>query len=247
MAAARVGPKTRKPRSRSASTMPSDSGSSGPTTVRSGRSASASRDHRVQVFRGPRGRSAHICAMPPLPGAQTTSVTRSTRLTAHASACSRPPEPRIKTFIAIRLVRLRSAAGMLMKVMVGNAAVVSQTHGRRNARTSSQRFQPILSRGRCRKHFSVLTRNVPQSTPWLTIRIKPYQAAGRRARGAPSSGGIYPAQPGVRAPYRGGGDPHLVALPHQSRSGSSLPAGGVRDAFTSERTALSRVIMPAPS
>src|SRR6185312_2515089 len=40
-----------------------------------------------------------IRAMPPLPGAQTTSVTRGLRWTAHASACSRPPEPRIRTFI----------------------------------------------------------------------------------------------------------------------------------------------------
>jgi hypothetical protein len=42
--------------------------------------------------------------MPPLPGAQTTSVTRGLRFTAQASACSRPPEPKIKIFMIASLL-----------------------------------------------------------------------------------------------------------------------------------------------
>src|SRR5713101_4130587 len=39
--------------------------------------------------------------IPPLPGAQMTSETRGDWRTFHASACSRPPLPRIRTFIPI--------------------------------------------------------------------------------------------------------------------------------------------------
>ena len=62
--------------------------------------------------------------MPPLPGAQTTSVTRSLRFTAQASACSRPPEPKIKTFIAASLLFL---LGRMLKGYLSKAGLGSQT------------------------------------------------------------------------------------------------------------------------
>jgi hypothetical protein len=52
------------------------------------------------------GTQRAIWLMPPLPGAQTTSVTRWLRLTAQASACSRPPEPKINTFMIASLLFL---------------------------------------------------------------------------------------------------------------------------------------------
>src|SRR5271157_398605 len=79
--------------------MPSESGSSGPTMVSPGCSASATRTIASRFFRST-GTQRAISAMPPLPGAHTTSLTRSLRFTAQASACSRPPEPNIKTFMA---------------------------------------------------------------------------------------------------------------------------------------------------
>jgi hypothetical protein len=61
------------------------------------------------------GTQRAICAMPPLPGAQTTSVTFWLRFTAQASACSRPPEPKIKTFIAASLLSLCGGCSLLLK------------------------------------------------------------------------------------------------------------------------------------
>ena len=70
-----VGPKTRSRAALKASTMPSERGSSGPTMVRPGCSASARRTMAVQSLRST-GTQRAIWAMPPLPGAQTTSETR---------------------------------------------------------------------------------------------------------------------------------------------------------------------------
>jgi len=50
------------------------------------------------------GTQRAICSMPPLPGAHTTSETRSLRFTAQASACSRPPDPKINTFMVVSLL-----------------------------------------------------------------------------------------------------------------------------------------------
>ncbi len=66
-----------------------------------------------------------IWAMPPLPGAHTTSVIRWLRFTAQASACSRPPEPRIKTFIA--QLPMAPAFARLQQAILGNRGVGSQT------------------------------------------------------------------------------------------------------------------------
>ena len=74
-AASRVGPKTRRPCSCKASTMPRERGSSGPTMVRPGCSARATLTMASRSLRST-GTQRAIWAMPPLPGAQTTSVTR---------------------------------------------------------------------------------------------------------------------------------------------------------------------------
>ena len=79
------------------------------------------------------GTQRAICAMPPLPGAQTTSVTRGLRATAQASACSRPPEPRIKTFIALPFPPYSPRPEKLWSAMgVGEVKRAKQTEGNRS-------------------------------------------------------------------------------------------------------------------
>src|SRR5229473_8520708 len=97
-AAACVGPKIFIPRRVNSSTTPSDSGSSGPTTVRSASiwwavATSVSMD---LVSPGTHVASSQI---PPLPGRQNTSDTRCDCRSFHTSACSRPPPPMTRTFI----------------------------------------------------------------------------------------------------------------------------------------------------
>ena len=77
-------------------------GSSGPTMVRSGCSTSTRRTIASTSLRLT-GRQRATCAMPPLPGAQTICEARGLRAIAQARACSRPPEPRIKTFMTANL------------------------------------------------------------------------------------------------------------------------------------------------
>ena len=82
----------------SSSTMPRESGSSGPTTVRAGCSmaTTSSIAWRLPASTGMQRAS---WAMPPLPGAQRTSVTCGDLRSAQTSACSRPPPPITRTFI----------------------------------------------------------------------------------------------------------------------------------------------------
>src|SRR5207248_11717912 len=47
------------------------------------------------------GRHLASCAMPPLPGAQTTSLTRDDCSSFQTSECSRPPPPNTRTLPAI--------------------------------------------------------------------------------------------------------------------------------------------------
>ena len=73
-AAARVGPKTARPRRWSSSTRPSESGSSGPTTVRStarrgGEVGELARSRSTAI-----GTSSASLAMPGLPGAQISDL-----------------------------------------------------------------------------------------------------------------------------------------------------------------------------
>ena len=50
------------------------------------------------------GRQVASAQMPPLPGAQITSLTRGDCCTFHASACSRPPLPMMRIFMSARRV-----------------------------------------------------------------------------------------------------------------------------------------------
>src|SRR5271165_4194263 len=98
-AAARVGPKMRRPAARNASTIPAASGPSGPTTVRPTDSA------RAKSTRSATAASATLVspgssAVPALPGATKTLATREDCAIRHASACSRPPPPTTSTFTA---------------------------------------------------------------------------------------------------------------------------------------------------
>src|SRR5215471_4592342 len=96
-AAARVGPKIRRPAARNASTIPAASGASGPTTVsptwlsRAKATSSCSPSTATLVSSG-------SSAVPALPGATNTFATRGDAAIFHASACSRPPPPMTRTF-----------------------------------------------------------------------------------------------------------------------------------------------------
>src|ERR1035438_529804 len=157
MAAARVGPKTRKPRRCMASTMPRERGSSGPTIVRSGCSMSATWTMASRSLRST-GTQRAIWAMPPLPGAHTISVTRLLRLTAQANACSRPPEPRIKTFIG---------AFLLFLVAPDAERLSEQTEVRKSTRAEvfGHCQSPILP--------------VPYTEAWGAVRADAGQVEGR--------------------------------------------------------------------
>src|SRR5258708_1628792 len=97
-AAAWVGPKTRNPRRENSSTMPTDSGSSGPTTVICGWIWWATFSISA-MLRGSPGRHVASAPMPPLPGTQKTSETREDCRSFQTSACSRPPLPMTRTFM----------------------------------------------------------------------------------------------------------------------------------------------------
>src|SRR5690606_28461826 len=102
-AGARCGPKHRRPAALNASTTPSTSGASGPMMVSatcslraSATSASMSSAATATL------RSFGSSAVPALPGATSTCVTRADCAHFHASACSRPPEPTTRTFMGWR-------------------------------------------------------------------------------------------------------------------------------------------------
>src|SRR4051812_19430968 len=107
-AGAFLGPKHFSPALSNSSTTPMTSGASGPTIVKSTCSERAS-------FTRPGTSSAATltlrtlgsCAVPALPGATRTSVTRGEEAHFQANACSRPPDPMISTRI---LVVARSGA-----------------------------------------------------------------------------------------------------------------------------------------
>ena len=96
-AAAALGPNTATPPSRSASATPDTSGTSGPITTRSIASAraSASKPSASCACTGWHGPSP---AIPGLPGAACSSVSRGLCASFQASACSRPPDPTTRTF-----------------------------------------------------------------------------------------------------------------------------------------------------
>ena len=94
------GPKQRRPSRSKASTRPATSGASGPTMVSATPSARASRVRPPMSVAGTGTlRTFGSRAVPALPGATNTSATRGEAAHFQASACSRPPEPTMRTFI----------------------------------------------------------------------------------------------------------------------------------------------------
>src|ERR1700683_338172 len=95
------GPKHASPRAVKASTTPATSGASGPMMVRSTRSAVASRSSASMSSAATLTlRTFGSLAVPALPGATSTYETRAAAAHFQARACSRPPPPTIRTFIA---------------------------------------------------------------------------------------------------------------------------------------------------
>src|SRR5437763_230392 len=92
-AAAALGPNTAIPTSRSASATPATSGASGPMTTRSMRLLPAKLSTAAGSDGSMRTQSAHL-AIPGLPGAANSLPQLGDCLRRHASASSRPPEPR---------------------------------------------------------------------------------------------------------------------------------------------------------
>src|SRR3569623_1200907 len=99
-AAARVGPKQRRPAARKESTTPFTNGISGPTMVRS---TSCARAKAVNFSTASTARATFSTlgsrAVPALPGATYTLSTRGDCAVFQARACSRPPLPMINTFM----------------------------------------------------------------------------------------------------------------------------------------------------
>ena len=97
-AAARVGPNASSPAFANASTTPRQSGTSGPTTVKSGRFSDA---HATSpsMFSADTGTFCAISAVPALPGAQKIRAAGSSLWSFHAMACSRPPLPMTRIFM----------------------------------------------------------------------------------------------------------------------------------------------------
>src|SRR5258706_6977115 len=97
-AAAFVGPKMRRPSTRSASTAPAASGASGPTTVAWMPSLFANCTRSgIAVWATLKRPSSR--AVPVLPGATYTRETLGDCARRHAMACSRPPEPMTRSFM----------------------------------------------------------------------------------------------------------------------------------------------------
>ena len=173
-AASRVGPKMRSPAARNASTIPAASGASGPTTVRPTDSRFAKAISVAMSSIGTLTRSGSR-AVPALPGATKTFPTRGDCATFQASACSRPPAPTIRTFIARSPSSEHHAAEHEDRAAVIDAAVQRRDPGRR------QRGLPVAQRG---------DRQKPPGT-----------GRRRRCRGARTSTAVYPS-PGC-TPLRG--------------------------------------------
>src|SRR5215471_16672403 len=100
-AAARLGPKALMPAAVRSSTMPAQSGASGPTTTRS--MFCALQNAITAAWSATSSATtSQSRAMPALPGAQKSRATSGLAEIFQASACSRPPEPRRRIFIVAR-------------------------------------------------------------------------------------------------------------------------------------------------
>ena len=90
------------------STTPATSGASGPTTVRSASTDSA-RARQAPGDPSPAGKQVATRAMPGLPGAAKSRSTFRLCARRHARACSRPPPPMIRTFIAATMITMQES------------------------------------------------------------------------------------------------------------------------------------------
>ncbi len=91
-------PKTAIPSRRTASARPATSGTSGPTTTRSGRFR-AHQEAMPATSSTPKGRQVPSAASASLPGAAKSSTGPGPALSFMAMACSRPPEPMRRIFM----------------------------------------------------------------------------------------------------------------------------------------------------
>lgn len=112
-AAAAVGPKQGKPAAVNWSTAPITRGASGPTTTRP-TPCSLAKPSSAGTSSEPMARLLTlgcVVAVPPLPGATKTPLTRGDSASLSAMACSRPPEPRRSTssVAAAAMARARGA------------------------------------------------------------------------------------------------------------------------------------------
>ena len=96
-AAARPGPNTGIPCSRTTSATPATSGASGPITTRSTACSSAN-SRTAAPSSGSTSTSVASCAIPAFPGAQRISCASASARRARMIACSRAPEPRTRIF-----------------------------------------------------------------------------------------------------------------------------------------------------
>src|SRR5215218_2003291 len=117
-AAAALGPKTAKPAARRASATPATSGASGPTTTRS-MLFSLARAVTAPASQGSRETHSDQRAMPGLPGAEIRTSTLRDCLNRHASASSRPPEPKSRMFMDLPE---DSGGGLLAQAQAGDNA-----------------------------------------------------------------------------------------------------------------------------
>src|SRR6202158_3971865 len=113
-AAAWVGPKIFSPARLNASTTPSASVASGPTTVRPMRSRCANAT-RSAIEVNATLLSSRSRAVPALPGATKTFATRLDCAIFHANACSRPPPPMTRIFIASAHASVHASARFLTR------------------------------------------------------------------------------------------------------------------------------------
>src|SRR6185437_3151300 len=127
-AAACVGPKIGRPAARNASTMPSASGASGPTTVSRIDSVRANSTSAGTLSNGTFA-SAGSRAVPALPGATNTFATRGDRASFHASACSRPPPPTTRIFTDAPRSLEQDAPENVQRAAVVDAAVQRRNVG----------------------------------------------------------------------------------------------------------------------
>src|SRR5881394_1194927 len=129
-AAARLGPKHLSARAANASTAPATSGASGPMMVRSTCSETASctspATSSAATFTL---RTLASAAVPALPGATSTLVTRGEAAHFQASACSRPPPPTMRTFMAPREIEGGTTGSVDRSRLVPEVAYAGEHHG----------------------------------------------------------------------------------------------------------------------